>query len=266
MHASIAKAQAKGIIRSTQLGMERLEKQWWATAKNNKGHWGRKLTLKIMDYFCDRHGDLLLMKQKKTRRVSWHIDLIDAHISLHHDALENIGNVYPVIIEKISSRKFSKSVDGSHELLLEPQVGLHEHFLQRAIQRADWAHNTELKEEIVNIIIALSLQLPKLRNQSDQTITLHACISEHVIVATYHKATDIFVLNTLLCKSKFTCAQSIKYDECYRLNKQGLNFPILLSELEFRPIGAKYLPRTYDELIHSCESIRHLIGNSRQAV
>lgn len=262
MHESLAKAQAKGALRNTKINMDRLEKDWWVTAKRNRGNWGKKITLEIMDYFCDRHGDLLLMKKSYSRRASWHIDLINAHLSLHHDTFENIGTIYPLIIEKISSRKFLKSVDGSHELLLEPQIGVHEHFIQRAIQRAGWPNNSNLKEQLVDIALALSLQLPDLRYGSSDTTSIHACLADYVVVSTYHKARGIFVLNTLISKSKFTCAQAVKYEECYKKREQGAEFPILLSELDFRPIGAKYQPRTYKDLIESCERIKNTLGYS----
>lgn len=260
MHESLAKAQAKGMFRNTQINMDKLEKDWWATSKKIQGNWGKKITLEIMDYFCDRHGDLLLMKKNYSRRASWHVDLINAHISLYHDTLEDIGIIYPLIIEKISSRKFLKSEEGSHELLLEPQIGVHEHFIQRAIQRAEWPYNSELKEQLVHTVLALSLQFPELRHSPADATCIHACFADYVIVSTYHQARGIFVLNTLILKSKFTRAQTVKYEECYRKYEQGYEFPILLSESNFRPIGATYQPRTYQELSDACKRIKAFIG------
>ena len=255
MHESMAKAIAKGVLRTTRTNRECLIEYWKKNYPN--GGRGKKATLELFEFFCDMHGEFLLNKKVNRRISSWHVDVLITHISNIPIELVQIGVVYPIFTRGFSTRKFQKTQLESFETDYTSYCSIHEHFLQRIIQRADWSagSNSTIKEDISRCAVLLSGLVNAGNFNSHEKTKIYACLPNHVLVATYHKNHLVIVFNTILEKARFTEKQKAQFDKSYQLMKQPGSSLVFFTNHNDIPLGSDIDLDSYSGLTKFCDAV-----------
>ena len=211
MHSSIAKALTKGKIRHSQTKLDELKDVLDSTVPQM----GKKNTLAFLEFYCKSFKQLLIKKIEKKKLSSWHKKVALVSVMARSVEIDDIGRVHAVAIHFLCTRDHQKKGKSFTTLFGSP-FSMHEHFLQRVLQRTNGQSSNIINDLILQALIGcslLNLNLPL--GDKELPRAFHILSKKYVLIVTFHPSKKVFIFNTILLLELFTEQQNLFYSPLF---------------------------------------------------
>jgi hypothetical protein len=208
MHSSIAKALVKGKVRSAATSLCEQSRFLDELAPTS----GKKSTLSFFDDYINTFSELALYKFEKKKISSWHKKVGLVSVMPTPKEFEGIGKIHPINIQFLCTRRYVKANSKTFAEYYFPGFCVHEHFMQRVLQRTDIEGLQTVKDLVSRALIGCSLLNVSLSDEVNQDKRVfHTLSDKYIVITTYHPNRDIFVFNTVLETAQMNAEQNNFY-------------------------------------------------------
>jgi hypothetical protein len=203
MHESIAKAQTKGTFRVANQKLDALNQAIGGSACKHS----KKTITQFVEKVSNVYGDLLLINKRKNKSSSWHFESEMVAIDPDPTFEKDIGILHEMVIEQVISRNLVKGKSGYR--YFHSVFYVHEHYVQRLLQRTNGSEKSDFSRLLVNAVFCLASDVQEFKTDAD---ACHVVYKDIVLIVNFAEALNRIVFKTILLKERFTQRQTDFYE------------------------------------------------------